>query len=189
MATIHHATKARAERMGFQIVERGEKFALTQDNGQTTMQSWGSAKEALDAVDAGDATWTEVVSPDSVKTTSGVMALTFHKRYTENGGGNGDALDSELREAFCMEDGKVDTNRLREYGEQLGLWNPRWEGLNPGMLRMNLANRIRGVLRNSTGEIAGPGGLLSRFGIEFRPSKKAKKVKKARKARKAKKGG
>ena len=88
-----------------------------------------------------------------------------------------------------MEDGKVDTNRLREYGEQLGLWNPRWEGLNPGMLRMNLANRIRGVLRNSTGEIAGPGGLLSRFGIEFRPSKKAKKVKKARKARKAKKGG
>lgn len=178
MATIHHATKARAERMGFQITERGEKFALTQSNGQTTMESWNSAKEALDAVDAGDATWTEAVDPNSVKTTSGVMALTFHKRYTENGGGNGDDLDATLRSEFTRTEGKkshIDTEELRACGEALGLWNSNWESLNPGMQRMNLANRIRAYLRNNANAEVTIAGITGRFGIEFRPSKKKAK--------------
>jgi hypothetical protein len=45
---------------------------------------------------------------------------------------------------------KVDTDALRATGIANGVWRESWNSLNPGMRRMNLANRLRALLRNSS---------------------------------------
>ena len=95
---------------------------------------------------------------------SGVMTLSYHERYMAAGGGSMDDVDQSMRDAFITEVveqyttkkgeakerkvNRVDLVALRTWGEEIELWNEAWENLNPGMQRMNLANRIRGAIRN-----------------------------------------
>lgn len=181
MALIHHATKSRAAKAGFEIYEREGNFALRQENGAVTCTTWETAK---DAVDAGLANrerlshgfWIEPtpVSVEGIETPrakSGVMNKSFHDIYTANGGGNGDELDQYMRSTFATApEGKqkkpgIDTRKLADWGTDLGLWNPNWEKLNAGMQRMNLANRIRAYIRRTGDDIGLVGGALSNFGI------------------------
>lgn len=126
---------------------------------------------------------------------SGMMKKEYHDRYMAQGGGCGDNVDLEMRAAFTIETiekyvtkkgeekerkiSRVDIAALREFGEEIELWNEKWENFNPGAQRMNLANRIRGAIRNGAVIKLGKTVLTTPM-----PEPKQKKEKKAR----AKKG-
>ena len=84
---------------------------------------------------------------------SGVMFLKYHTSYMNKGGGNGDALDVALRDAV-MKPGKkgeksaLDWNALEDIADRHDVWNPKYRDLNAGMARMNVANRLRALIRN-----------------------------------------
>lgn len=84
---------------------------------------------------------------------SGVMLLPYHTEYMNNGGGNGDQLDVALREAIMSVQGPkggksiVIMDNLVKIAKTHGVWNDRYESLNPGMARMNVSNRLRAMVR------------------------------------------
>lgn len=166
MSKIHHATRARAEKAGCEILDAaGGGFRLVR-NGALSIETFETARAAADAAhDEG----TEFETPS--RNRSGVMVISYHKAYTANGGGCGDDLDRHLR-SILLTDSGVDLVRLRQIADDNGVWNPRWETLNPGMQRMNLANRLRGLLRNDASTELNLGGLISRFGVQAKPPKK-----------------
>lgn len=171
---IHHAIVAKARNAGLEIKEIGEKFVLQNEAGQTS-QEFDSAKDASDAIGTDALKFGR--APKANPNKNGVMGADYHKRYMEQGGGSGDLLDVALRSAVKGEKG-VDPAKVRAIAEQNGVWSERWADLNPGMQRMNLANRLRGLLRNNAEAAVTLGDSEpSRFDIEFNPP--ARLVKKA----------
>lgn len=90
---------------------------------------------------------TETQDAPLPRTKCGVMPARFHAKYTSQGGGCADVLDQTMRELFTDPKAGTDVAGLKATAEHNGVWNPTWEGLNPGMIRMNTANRLRGLLR------------------------------------------
>ena len=166
MARIHHATIARAAKAGCEIYERGTGFALRRTADEAVSQlEFDSAKAAADAAHDPATLWLDPTSgPKALK--SGVMVKTYHTIYTANGGGCGDGLDAALRAQFTDAGAALDVVALQEFGEQIGLWNPTWAGLNPGMKRMNLANRLRAYLRRNADAEVTIGEVTGRFGVQ-----------------------
>lgn len=86
----------------------------------------------------------------------GVVPAGWHGKATSFGGGCSDDIDLEMRDTFltrCTDKSdkpQLDVEALRQWGEEIGLWNPKWEALNPGMQRMNLTNRVRAAIRKGT---------------------------------------
>lgn len=96
-------------------------------------------------------------------THSGMMKKKYHDEYMAKGGGNGDMVFEQMKAEFTVEVEeeyetkkgekrkrtveRVDLPKLRAWGEEIGLWNEAWENGNPGSMRMNLANRVRGAVR------------------------------------------
>lgn len=176
---IHPATKKRADKLGVEIAnisETGILLIRTADKHEYFAEG-ASLAEALDEVQDETA---EFQAPKTTRLTCGVMPSSHHARYMSQGGGCADVLDTTMRALFATDDG-IDTASLKLTGETNGLWNPRWETLNPGMQRMNLANRLRAAARRGT-EIAliGPDGMRTAglFGIvpKEQPAPKAKKA-------------
>lgn len=97
-----------------------------------------------------------------VRIRSGVMPIRKHKEYMAQGGGCADTLDREMRDAFLDPVDGVDVVAVQRTAEANGVWNPRWGSLNPGMIRMNTANRLRAKARRGE-EIV----LVDREGREF----------------------
>ena len=185
MARIHHATIKRATRLGVELIEADGAFRLVRiEDGALSVDTFDSTAEALESMEQ------ETVEFETEEETHaggkcGVMAKSYHDVYSANphGPGCGDTIDIEMRNAIMVPDisGKgqhADPYALRAIGENAGLWLPRWDALNIGMRRMNLANRIRGLLRNDSDAQVTIGDTTGRFGVSFQPSK--------RKARKAK---
>lgn len=175
---IHPATKKRAEKLGVEIAnisETGILLIRTADKHEYFAEG-ASLAEALDEVQDETA---EFQAPKPMRLTCGVMPSSHHARYMANGGGCADTLDTTMRELFTTKNG-VDTAALKETGEANGLWNPRWEALNPGMQRMNLANRLRAAARRGTEIVLLAGGMRTAglFGIvpKEQPAPKAKKA-------------
>jgi hypothetical protein len=102
------------------------------------------------------------VDPTTARLMAGVMVKSYHDLYMAQGGGSGDNVDTTMREVFMTKSREVQTKKgiraepaldveaLRTWGVEIGLWNDRWDALNPGMRRMNLANRVRGAIRRGT---------------------------------------
>lgn len=185
MTKLHHATIAKAAKLGFEILPiPGDPPMFKTVSLKSRAESvavWVSTKEIFDFVAKEDIAYGEPPLGKSNK--SGVMVLSYHKLYTKNGGGCGDILDQALRDLLVTETG-VDTALLRRVAEANGLWTDKWEGLNPGMQRMNLANRMRGMLRNNadaTVDLDAEG--KGRFEVAYEPS--TKMVKAAARAQKA----
>lgn len=178
---IHHATRAFVAKLGLTIIEADGQFRLAQEDGtlsEDTFTSTGEITETLRSEGVAGITWEKPVAPKGPR--SGVMAISYHKNYSanEHGPGCNDDLDCTLRdETRAMGDeGSIDAmdlNKLHAIGTQTGLFRATWLGLNPGMQRMNLANRIRGWLRNNEGHIA-IGDKVGRFGIALRAPKEKK---------------
>jgi hypothetical protein len=84
----------------------------------------------------------------------GVVPAGWHGKATRFGGGCSDDIDLAMRDAFLTrvtdksDKPQLDALALKAWGEEIGLWNPKWEARNPGMQRMNLTNRVRAALRN-----------------------------------------
>lgn len=168
--TLHHATVKRATKLGVRIHDANEDMFHLENiaTGRFSNEKFSIAKESLDALEAGTITWER---PSLNR--CGVMVKLYHERYEHNGHGPGscDGLDCAMRDAFTTESG-VMVGPLQELGESLGLWNPSWSSLNPGMKRMNLSNRIRAFLRNNEDAQVTIAGQTSRFGVAFLPSKR-----------------
>lgn len=174
MATIHHATLARATKLGVRLIEVLDMFQLVRiEDGALSTSTFQTAKAAVQAMADGAV---EFEAPGK-RNRSGVMVITYHKLYTLNGGGNGDQMDQTLRATLVSESG-TDLELLQATAEANGVWNPDWASLNPGMQRMNLANRLRAKLRNDANAEVEIGGQAGRFDVEFKPrAKKARKAK------------
>lgn len=174
MATLHHATVKRAARLGVEIaVLPGdpELYRAIRLDDKALSAVFESAPKLLDAVDADTAEFQD--APSRKGSRSGVMVMIYHVRYTQNGGGCGDTLDQALRDLLVTEEG-TNLELLQQMAEANGVWVQKWAALNPGMQRMNLANRLRAYLRNHANATIALGGEgTGRFDVEFNPSKKA----------------
>jgi hypothetical protein len=175
VTTIHHATKKRATALGVEVLgSANDQFALRNlSTDRLSRERWNSAQEAVQAMKDGLVTW-EVAK----RTHCGVMPFTYHDRYEHNpdGPGCGDGLDVAMRAAFSKAGADVDLVALKACGEACGLWKEAWEVRNPGMQRMNLANRIRGLLRNDIDAKVTIGAKTGRFGVAFQPASRKRKV-------------
>ncbi len=186
MTKIHHATLARAAKLGVEFREEEGEITLVRTADQWTSGGWETAKAALDALAAGEVEFLEPEAPEADdedentgRLRSGVMPIDYHRLYTQNGGGCGDTLDREMREAFLKPTG-LDTEALQTWAKSVGhsLWKSEYETLNPGMQRMNFANRLRAYLRNIDDTVAHPiTGEQTRFGIGMKPRKSRKSAK------------
>lgn len=190
MIKLHHATVARATKLGVSFLETEGVLSLVRtEDGWKSEETWTDPKLALADLAEEEVTFLDPAEAEEEEDEdhsrkSGVMPIEYHKLYMANGGGCGDTLDAEMREVF-LTPGGVDTAALRLWGELLGLWNPAWEVRNPGMQRMNLANRVRGWLRQNEGEVPHPAGGeagTTRFGIGMKPRAARKSRAKAPKA-------
>lgn len=192
--SIHHATVSKAKTAGFVIFQEGDLFRLQQiDDGATMQGDWERAADAAEAaaehaaaLAKGEDGTLEVEEQEEVqeeeggehdtageeaRRKSGVMPIEYHKQYTANGGGCGDNLDQTLRDAFLTTTG-MQVAEFRAFLVEHNLWRSNWEGVNPGMLRMNGANVIRGRMRNdSEFVITVPGHGTGRFGVAHKPRK------------------
>lgn len=93
---------------------------------------------------------------------AGVMPKSYHDLYMAQGGGCADPIDYAMKDAFLTlsrevqtKTGKrteaaLDVEAMEKWGREIGLWNDRWNALNPGMRRMNLTNRVRAAVRKGT---------------------------------------
>lgn len=171
--TIHHATVKSAIKAGVAFIDETTHYRLANiETQEISVETWTDCKLAIEDAKAGDVTWQKVK-----KAYCGVMRFSYHDRYEHNphGPGCGDGLDVAMRDAFTdPESEKLDEDALKQWGEALDLWNPAWDSLNVGMRRMNLANRVRALLRNNEGSIELQ-GKLSRFGVAYEPSKRKAK--------------
>lgn len=130
------------------LVAAGELVACPQ-------QDVAYAKDSTSFRPAGNVESEPDVEDDKpVRTKVGVMVASYHARYTAQGGGCADNVDTEMRDAFLTrvtehaDTPKCDVDALRAWGEAIGLWRGKWDARNAGMMRMNLANRVRAAIRH-----------------------------------------
>ncbi len=83
---------------------------------------------------------------------SGVMPRKYYKIYQSQGGNNGDVFAVALRDAFMTKDQfgneHFDASGFKSWATKAGFWHDKYDGLNPGMQRMNAGNRARSAIRN-----------------------------------------
>lgn len=187
---IHHAITKKADKLGFTIEERADLFVLVDEEGATTNPPVDSKgiSAMLAAIDKnpddhgiefehdlGDPTDED---DDNSIAKCGVMDASAHARYESNphGPGCNDSVDCALRDAYTSESNGLDREGIKACAGQL--WDVKYETLNNGMVRMNVANKIRGFLRNHDDAVVTIGAETGRFGVSYNPAK--------RKARKAK---
>lgn len=187
---IHHATVKRAARHGLDISfdEAQDGFILTRKEDGFVTEPYDTTAEALEEFERGECEFTDPTeNEDDEQVLSGsVVKEGYHKAYSANpeGPGCGDTLDVEMRRAVMRvfegsKEPRVDLAELRTIGIQNDLWRGEWERLNPGMQRMNLANRLRAYLRQDAERTVFLGSQgTGRFGVPVRPAKgKTKKGK------------
>lgn len=177
MAKLHHATVKRATKLGVEIVEgaNGEFYAAR--GNQLSIESYPAATNLLNAVEDDSITWEKRVSGYC-----GVMVASYHDRYEHNvhGPGSCDGLDCALRDAYTDPKTGIDRDGIIALAMELELYNPTWEALNNGMVRMNASNRIRAWLRNNADAALTIDGVTGRFGVAYRPAgKTARRLAKA----------
>lgn len=176
---IHHTIVKSAAKHGAVFVETADGgFQFKNAEGLLSLESFNSVGEAMEALKSDEVNYEAPRPAGSSAIRCGVMARVYHDRYSANphGPGCGDTLDVEMRDAIMRvfpeeKTPRVDPDALREIGETAGLWKPEWETMNVGMRRMNLANRIRGLLRRDAQAKVTIGSKTGRFGIAARPEK------------------
>jgi hypothetical protein len=183
MIKIHHATANRATRLGFDLDtnEDGTVSAIRHEDDARSVGTYTDPKALVDALMNGQVEFADPQTDEEIEEEtlenfkglrSGVMVLVYHVRYTQNGGGCGDTLDQALRDLLLTEEG-TNLDLLRTIAECNGVWVQKWAALNPGMQRMNLANKLRARLRNDVTLVVNLGEEgTGRFDVEYAPSKK-----------------
>lgn len=140
-----------------------EAFVVERESGKFSLQVTNAGFAAVNLEP------TEADGPDPVAALAkaGVMGKNYHDLYMAQGGGCADPIDKAMKDAFLTgsrtittkgKDGKeqtrseaaLDLEAMEAWGREIGLWNDKWAGLNPGMKRMNLTNRVRAAVRKGT---------------------------------------
>jgi hypothetical protein len=153
---MHHAQRKSLAKLGVR-----DNDITSNDDGSITLTHGGGKIEATDGKALIEAL--KVAIKDGSfkpvrRVNSGVLPEAKYIEYRAKGGGSRDKLDNAMRRAFLVLNDKdesvLDVKALRAFGKSLGLWNAEWEAqtpkrapLNPGMLRMNLANKVRAFVR------------------------------------------
>jgi len=179
---IHHATIKRATRLGVELIDNGGSFQMRNIETGLFSDDYDSTAEALEELERGEVEWIEPEEEEEAGASGSVVKEAYHDRYSKNphGPGCGDGLDIALRDAVMRvfvgeKQARVDLVELRKIGEANNRWSRDWESLNPGMQRMNLANRLRAFLRNHEDAVIELGSSgEGRFGVEYRPAKSKK---------------
>lgn len=184
---LHHTVVKKAAKLGFHFVDNGKNGLrlVNDETGALSEEIFTSTAEAFEAAAEEDGiTWNEEDEEEGGAQKCGVMAKSYHTEYSSNphGPGCGDTVDVEMRNAIMVvpegeKEPRVDEAALRKIGDDAGLWREKWNGLNVGMRRMNLSNRIRGLLRNDADAKVRIGKVHGRFGV----APKTPKVKAAKK--------
>lgn len=180
---MHHTHATFLRLRNITIVPDEQGFATT--NLPSVLR--GTGKQIIDAIKIIETDTGKKLRGTGSADKSGVMVKTYHELYTANGGGNADLLDTTMRDELMVEkDGELSLDRakLKRLAKDHDVWNDRYEQLNPGMARMNVANRLRALIRKD-GEISVFGTVISEADLKPRPAAKPKAVKPA-KAKKAK---
>jgi hypothetical protein len=179
---MHHTNATFLRLRGITVAERDGVFVTT----NTAIEFRGDGKAICAAIKAHEAETGKKLRGAGRADKSGVMVKSYHEQYTANGGGNADLLDTTMRDELIVDvDGEpaLDRVRLKKEAVRLGVWNERYETLNPGMARMNVANRLRALIRKE-GEVAVFGVRIGEADLKPRPAAKPKAEKKAKRAKK-----
>lgn len=152
------------------LVERGLLAAFRPDHTAFMLEYKGQNRSFLVTNAGFEAMNLEVLpahgdDPSNKAAKAGCMAKNYHDLYMSQGGGCADTIDKAMKDAFLTgsrtittkgKDGKPDQTRseaaldleaMKAWGLKIGLWNDKWDRLNPGMQRMNLTNRVRSQVR------------------------------------------
>lgn len=86
------------------------------------------------------------------RATKSVIKRSYVRKYRAGKGSNGDELATQLRAHLLTatnDDGKpaLDVAKMKKFFKLNGCWDARYDNLNPGMVRMNGANRLRNLVR------------------------------------------
>ena len=89
---------------------------------------------------------------DDEKKSSSIVKSKYKERYKPTDMTCGDDLSGRLRKHLVVyaADGKtqtIDRQKLIKFAKANGVWDPRYLDLNSGMVRMNVANRLRAKVR------------------------------------------
>ncbi len=117
----------------------------------------GEGQDDAESVDASDIDETieQAMAPTEgaePKPSRSVIKPTFRDRYKEHGGNCGDDLAQLLSKHVTVSDNdgksRVDMAKLKALVKLNGLeWKPEYDVLNPGLIRMTCANRLRALSR------------------------------------------
>ena len=82
--------------------------------------------------------------------TGSVVPQTYKTKYRATSGEHrcGDKLSDLLKAATLNDEGKSDLKKIRAVAKENGLSVDKWLHLNPGMIRMNMGNVLRGMIRS-----------------------------------------
>lgn len=99
-------------------------------------------------IDAAVAMLEEAAKPAS----RSIVPKTYKQVYKLHGGSCGDEISRRMKDFVTVENSLGDMvcseDRLRELASlNGGLWNPKWDRLNIGQMRMNLGNRLRNLAK------------------------------------------
>lgn len=88
-----------------------------------------------------------------------IVPVRFKERYADHGDSNGDRVAHALKAATLTknDDGRpaVDLAALHAIADSNGIDWKAYAKLNAGMQRMNIGNRLRGMLKNEKGVVIG----------------------------------
>lgn len=164
---IHHNTLKRAKSLGFEIVVDAEDSFSVFANGEHL----STARTAKDAVDLavletsdeeehdeedldGEPTEEEVDDEGEGESKSIVKAK-YKQKYRPTKMTNGDDLAQKIRAAFMTQKDedtgkpRLDYKAFVKFAKANGVWSEAYATLpNHGMVRMNVANRLRAKIRN-----------------------------------------
>lgn len=81
-----------------------------------------------------------------------IVPARFKERYAKHDDSCGDRVAAALKKATTTQDSegrdKCDLKALKEIATANGVWNPKYASLNAGQQRMNVGNRLRGMIKN-----------------------------------------
>ena len=155
MAKLHHTNATFLRLRGIAVGKHADGFTTINTNPTFT----GTGKAICAAIKAHEAETGKKLRGMGSAEKSGVMLKVYHDEYTANGGGNGDLLDQTMRDVFMTAgteaEPALDVAKLAKFAKQHDVWNAKYEGMNPGMVRMNVANRLRALCRKGEVNVAG----------------------------------
>jgi len=147
------------------LLTRGLLAAFRPDHEALVIETGGAERSFL-VTNAGFTAMNTEVGPEhgddpaNKAAKAGVMGKSYHDLYMAQGGGCADPIDHAMKDAFLTlsrtvqtkkgerSEPALDTVAMAKWGREIGLWNDRWDALNPGMQRMNLTNRVRSAVRH-----------------------------------------